>query len=232
MSSRLKRTLKELAINIIADFVAAVILYLILEEYVSEPLSQIFPFLPTLFVISLVFATVGGLVYRFYNSIKFHRFVETNAINIDSFITNWIKLNNSFHESLNAFRQANYDEKIDEFEELRMRLLYDYPKVSSPIRRFQRYYYVDRIRGIIDRNYDVIGNLLVRCPFTKLDSFNKERKAEEFLDSWDTGRTLLVYAIGVLDETRQGFMHSVYWKLKLIPRSLSSDSQINGQNEG
>ncbi|MGD9130256.1 MAG: hypothetical protein PVH73_01620 [Candidatus Bathyarchaeota archaeon] len=228
MPSRLKRALKELAINIIADFVAAVILYLILEEYISEPLSQIFPFLPTLLVVSLVLATIGGLFYRLYHSVKFHRFVEKTANNIHSFTSQWMRLNEAFREAVNSYGQPNYNKRVQEFEEVRLRLVYEYPRINSLLRG--RFGFIDNIRGVIVRDYDVIANLLMVCPFNNLDPMNRRFIVRDFNQSWDTGRTALVNTLGAFNETRVEFIHQVYWRLRLVPRSSSLDSQ-NNQNE-
>ena len=105
---------------------------------------------------------------------------------------------------------------IKEFEDTRTLLQYEYPKVNSAT-RLQRYSLIDRAQGVKFNNYDVIGNLLVKSPFNRMEWFNVSFVQKDFKEQWDVGRTILVSTIGNFDCYRNGKTHLLYWVLRLVP---------------
>jgi hypothetical protein len=85
--------------DLVFDVIGGIILYLILGGYISEPLSAIFPQLPSILIVALVLAIVSGFSYRFYKSVRFHRFVEKSAVRMIEFLHNWDKLHTAFLEA-------------------------------------------------------------------------------------------------------------------------------------
>jgi len=212
-TSKLKWILGKIA-DIVFDIVAGIFLYLILGGYISQPFSEISPYLPSLLAVSLFLAIVAGIFYRFFKSVRFHRFVERVSNDLTVFLKSWDEFNNLFVEVSSS--RLEDTKLLQKFEDTRTGLQYTYPKIASAV-GITKYHHVDHIRGISVQNYDVIGNLLVKSPFTGMKWFNREYVYQEFKGSWDTGRTILVYTIGYFDEFRKSAVHQLFWLLRLVP---------------
>lgn len=224
--SKLKWFLEKL-VDVVFDVVAGIILYLIVGGYISQPLSEIFPQLPTILTVSVVLAIIVGFLYRLFKSIRFHRFIERTCHNLVNFLRKWDELNDAFDEAINSRAQ----EAIARFENHRAWLLYTYPKVSSAT-KITKYSYIDRIQGIAIHNYDIIGNLIAKSPFIGLEWFNIEFACRDFKKKWDRGRTILVYTIGYFDHYRQNTVHKIYWILRLVPFLKTKQNLEKGENTG
>ena len=212
--SRLKWLFDKL-IDFFIGVIAGYVLYLILGGYITQPLSEIFPHLPILLTVSLIFAIVSVSFYRFYKSVKFHRFIERTSRNLADFLEKWDELHRALTEAIDSREQR----AIKEFEDIRAHLLYDYSSrgISSAVRGM-RVRYVDEIQNVDDRNYDVVGNLLAQSPFIRMrEWFNVNFMYNEFRRNWDIGRTVLVSTIGRFDKYRFGLTHRSYWVLRLVP---------------
>lgn len=212
---RVLRWIFERLANVVFDVIAGIILYLILGGYIYHPLSQISPQIPTLLAVSLILAIVLGFIYRLFKSLQFHRFVERSVQSLHNFLEKWNELGKAF---VNVLGTKN-PETISKFEEIRGWILYHYPKVQRIVKSLSRYSYYDPISGILVRDYDVIANLVSKSPFTRMEWFNINYIEEEFKEGWDAGRSALVYAIGCLDQIRNGTIHSIYRLLHLVPIS-------------
>ena len=208
--SRLRWVLEKLS-DIVVDLIAGIVLYLILGGYISQPLKEVSPYLPNLLVVSLVLTIVIGFLYRFFKSVKFHRFIERTYSDLVDFLKNWDKLYHTFIKVVDSRGQTS----TKEFEDTRAGLLYSYPKISTV--KVTKYAYVDRILGIYERDYDVIGNLLMKSPFTRMEWFNIDYIRKDFKEQWDVGRTILIRTIGYFDKCRLGLIHQLYWMLHLVP---------------
>ena len=92
-----------------------------------------------------------------------------------------------------------------------------------------RYDYVDRFHGIAIRNYDVIGNLILKSPFTRMQWFNVEFMYRDFKEDWDVGRTILVSTIGYFDKYRLSLIHRLYWVLRLVPFPKTEKQNSTGK---
>ena len=220
--SKLKWSLEKLA-NIAFDVVAGYILYLIVGGYISQPLSEISPLLPTLLVVSLLFSVSVGFFYRLYKSIKFHRFIERTTNNLFDFLKEWDKL----HSALIKAVESRKDSEINEFENLRAQLQYDFVanEVTSAV-KVMKYDRIEPMLGLHIKNYDVIGNLLAESPFIKMrEWFNVNYMYNDFKKDWDSGRTILVSSIGYFDKHRKNITHRLYLRLHLLPFSKSQDSE-------
>jgi len=213
-------------VDIIIDVVAGILLYLILGGYVSQPLLAISPYLPTLLIISLVFAVIVGFVHRVFKSVKFHGFAERARHDLVDFLHNWDKLNNAFIGAANT----RSPEDVGKFEDIRAGLQYSYPKIALAVKMSSQYSYMDHIRGIAIHNYDVIGNLLVKSPFTGMEWFNVSFINREFKEQWDIGRHILISTIGSFDCVRQSTMHQLYWVLHFVP-ILETQEKASGSGE-
>jgi len=211
-------------VDIAVDVVAGIILYLILGGYISQPLSIIFPQLPSILAVTLVLAVVLGFIYRFYKSVRFHRFIETTYSNLFDFLKDWDKLGNAFNRAINSHNEDL--PAIKEFEDTRTLLLYRYPKISSAA-KLTSYDYIDRFQGVVVKNYDVIGNHLAKSPFTRMEWFNMGYASKDFNEGWDSGRTVLVATIGYFDCYRQGTLHIIYWDLHLVPFPKKKEQENN-----
>lgn len=211
--SKLKWILGKTA-DIVFDVVAGIFLYLILGGYISQPFSEISPYLPGLLAVSLFLSLVAGILYRFLKSVRFHRFVEREFNDLILFLKSWDELSSLF---VGVMGSSQEDTKLlQRFEDTRAQLQYDYPKIASAV-GMTKYSYVDSIRGISVQNYDVIGNLLAKSPFTGMQWFQREYVHRDFKESWDIGRTVLVYTIGFFDKFRKSAVHELFWVLRLVP---------------
>lgn len=222
--SKLKWLLEKLA-NIAFDVIAGYLLYLIVGGYISQPLSELYPHLPTLLVVSLVISIVVGFFYRFYKSLKFHRFIERIWSNLIDFLRNWDKL----HDALDEAVKSRKNKAIKKFEDIRTQLQYDYvsQEVTSAV-KVMKYERIDRVLGVHIRNYDVIGNLLAESPFIKMrEWFNVNFVYRDFTRDWDIGRTILVGSIGYFDKYRKSVTHQLYWILRLIPFPKIKNTQTS-----
>ena len=130
------------------------------------------------------------------------------------FLHNWDELRKAFFEADNSEEDP---QKRQQFEDVRATLQYGYPKIESSA-IVTRYAYADHIRGIMIRNYDVIGNFLLKSPFAGREWFRSGYARREFEEQWDTGRTILVQSIGFFDCYRQSTTHLLYWILHLVPK--------------
>ncbi|MEM3104494.1 MAG: hypothetical protein QXD69_03200 [Candidatus Bathyarchaeia archaeon] len=209
---RIVRWVLERLANVVFDVIAGIILYLILEGYISHPLSQLSPQIPALLAVSLILAIVLGFLYRLFKSIQFHRFVEKSAHSLRIFLEKWDELGKLF---VDVVSNKN-SETISKFEEIRSWVQYNYPNVQRLVKGLSRYSYYDPISGILVRDYDVIANLVSKSPFTRMEWFNIHYIEEEFKEQWDIGRTVLLYAIGCLDQIRNGITHSIYRLLHIV----------------
>jgi len=212
-------------IDIVVDIIAGFLLYLILGEYISEPLAEIYPHLPTLLVISLGLTIVAGFSYRLFKSVKFHRFVERNSSNLLDFLKKWDEL----HEALIKAMDSRKSKAINRFENIREQLLYDYSanEIVYAV-KVKKFNYVDRIQGVAVRNYDVIGNLLTASPFVKMrDWLNVHFMYNDSKRDWDIGRGILVSVIGYNDKFRRNAIHKLYWILRLVPFPKIEEIQTN-----
>jgi len=223
--SRTKWFLGKLA-DIAVDIIAGILLYLILGEYIYQPLSEISPYLPTLLAVALVFTIICGFLFRLFKSVKFHRFVERTLFNLVEFLQKWNELNEAFDEAITSRNQ----EAIARFESHRAWLLYTYPKVSSAT-KITRYSYIDRIQGITVHNYDIIGNLIAKCPFIGIQWFNVDFASRDFKRQWDMGRTVLISTIGYFDCYRNSLMHKIYRIFHLVPiLDMQKTNSIESEN--
>lgn len=223
--SRLKWFFEKLT-DIAVSVIAGIVLYLILGGYISQPLSEISPHLPSLLTVSLVLAIVVGFLYRFYKSVKYHRLLERISSSLISFLRDWDKL----REAMDNAVQSQTQKAVNEFEGIRTKLQYDYTaqEVSSAVKPM-KYERIDRFLGVRIRNYDVIGNLLVESPFIKMrDWLNVKYMYRDFIRDWDIGRTILVSMIGYVDKHRKSITHQLYWILRLVPSSKTEETQTNG----
>jgi hypothetical protein len=212
--SKLKWLLEKLA-DIAVSVIAGIVLYLILGGYISQPLSEISPHLPTLLTVSLVLTIVFGFFYRLFKSVGFHRFIERVSLDVIDFLQKWDKL----HETLAKAKDSRKPKDVNKFEEMRTQLQYDYRahRISSAV-SFIRFGYIDRIQGVAIRNYDVIGNLLAESPFIKMREWlNVSYMYSDFTRDWDVGRTILVSTLGYFDKNRRSLIHRLYWMLRLVP---------------
>jgi len=205
--SRLKWVAEKLA-DIVVDIIAGVALYFILGGYLSRPLSEISPTLPSLLSVTLVLAIFVGFFYRFFKSVKFHRFIEHTAFELLEFLQKW----NLLYEE---YTKAIESQSTKEFEENRLLLLYKYPQIKSALSGMSLTI-IDPLLGITINNYDVIGNLLGKSPFVGRERFH-DYGGQNFGEKWDNGRTALVSAIGRLDKIREGLIHRFYLRLHLVP---------------
>lgn len=210
----MKWFLEKLA-NIVFDVIAGYLLYLIVGGYISQPLSKLHPYLPNLLIVSLTVSIVVGFIYRFYKSLRFHRFIERISSNLIDFLRNWDELRNALDKAVQSRKQ----QAINEFEDIRTKLQYNYvaQEVTSAV-RVMRYERIDRVLGVRIKNYDVIGNLLAESPFIKMRGWlNVEYMYRNFTRDWDIGRTILVASIGYFDKHRKSLTHQLYWILRLVP---------------
>lgn len=205
--SRFKWVLEKLA-DIVVDIIAGVALYFILGGYLSQPLSEISPSLPSLLLVTLVLAILVGFSYRFFKSVKFHRFIEHTAFDLLEFLQKWNLL---YEEHAKVVESKS----TKEFEENRLWLLYKYPQIKSALRGMSLTIF-DPLLGITINNYDVIANLLGQLSHARRGRFDGYG-GEDFGEKWDTGRTALITAIGRLDMIRGGFIHRLYLALRLVP---------------
>jgi len=218
----LKWLLEKLA-NIVFDVISGYILYLIVGGYISQPLSELHPYLPTLLASSLIITIIVGFFYRLYKSVKFHRFIERMSNNLADFLENWYKLRDTMHE---AFQSRN-QQAINEFEKVRIQLQYDYTSkdVASAVKIIKSGH-VDPILGIIIRNYDVIGNLLMNSPFTDMQyGLFTDIIYKDFIKNWDAGKSIIVVVIGHFDKFRKTLTHKLYWILRLVPFPKLKETQ-------
>ena len=176
--------------DLVIAVASGIVLYLILGGYISEPLAEIYPSLPTILIVSLVLAITVNIVYRFYKSVKFHRFVERTAVNLADYIERYVQLINCYNKASSSL----LDRDIKEFDGIRIELLYSYPKIASAA-RITRMSYVDNLRGISVQNYDVIGNFLAKSPFVH-DRLQMSYQKSDFEAEWDKGRTVLLSSLG------------------------------------
>jgi len=162
--SKLKWLLEKLA-DVAFDVIAGYLLYLIIGGYISQPLSELHPYLPTVLAASLIISIVVGFLYRFYKSIRFHRFIERVSSSLIDFLRNWDNLKNAMDKAI----QSQNQQAIKEFEDIRTKLQYDYvaQDIISVV-KVMKYERIDLILGVHIRNYDVIGNLLMESPFVKI----------------------------------------------------------------
>lgn len=208
----------EKLIDIAVDVVAGIFLYLIVGGYITQPLAEISPYLPTVLVISLIFAVLVGFFYRFFNSVKFHRFAERTFFDLFEFLHNWDDLNIAYLKASRSLLARD----IKKFEDKRTLLIYNYPMVASVL-KLTKCSYIDNLRGITVQDYDFIGNFLMQFSGRdKLTSF----EYDEFKKQWDKGRTIIVTTLGLFDYYRKTSIHSLYWILHIVPfPKQSSDSK-------
>ena len=150
--SKLKWLLEKLA-DVAFDVIAGYLLYLIIGGYISQPLSELHPYLPTVLAASLIISIVVGFLYRFYKSIRFHRFIERVSSSLIDFLRNWDNLKNAMDKAI----QSQNQQAIKEFEDIRTKLQYDYvaQDIISVV-KVMKYERIDLILGVHIRNYDVI----------------------------------------------------------------------------
>lgn len=212
--SRLKWFFDKL-VDIIVGVIAGFLLYLIVGGYISQPLSEISPRLPTLLTVSLVLTIIGGFFYRLFKSVKSHRFIERASRDLNDFLAQWDKLHEALIEAIDSRREK----AIAKFENIRTRLQYDYTahKVASAV-KVMRYARVDRVQGVVIRNYDVIGNLIAESPFIRMrEWYNVNYMYRNFNRDWDIGRTILVSTFGYFDKYRLSLIHRLYYALRFVP---------------
>jgi len=109
--SRVKWLLNRL-IDILVDIIAGLLLYLLIGDYVSKPLSTAFPYLPTLLTV-LIVLTMLRVHLQVLQILKFHRYVEEVSPNLDIFMVDWDKLYSTFVDVASS-RKAR-----KEFEDVR-----------------------------------------------------------------------------------------------------------------
>ena len=113
--------------GIFVSVISAYILFFFLGGQVTSLLESYFPALPLLLTASLILAIVGTLLYRLYKSVRYRRGLERRTYNVYTFLKDWDALNDSFHKAM----ETNSNENYKEFESIRTRLLYNYPRISS-----------------------------------------------------------------------------------------------------
>ncbi len=223
LTSKIISFIRDVVVDIAAAFISGFILYYYFGGKIEDFLVKIYPDLPRLFYSSIIVAFIGALFYKFIKSIRYRRNLERTFFDIHSFLRDWDALREAFHKAV----QNRSDVDLNEFEAIRTRLLFNYPKISS-IASTMRYEIIDRVRGVHLRNYDVIGNLLAQSPFSGTQWFQIGYKSREFVEAWDRGRTILVAILVRLDIQWNSVWHRLLQIIRLVPNLFPLD---NGANE-